>query len=330
MKRFAYFIVSIAAILPASSVRAEDSPTAQTIINAWQAREKKIDSFDIRWWSKRTQPPESPPINAINLRAAFHEIKPQPAGAAQPTGPSIWRYRLLMDKSNRFLFEEFGQDYLPDKEEFIPHHVIEVYDGITVKALYDTGRISHHLNITNLPIELKTRWINWAFPLQLSLMPIRDKVGFLSDTSKLVLDQEADSVENTRVLLLGDEKFTLRIDPAKDFVPLSCTFSSGVVDVHLVYQPHETVGWVPKSWTQRRNASSESATVTRCVINSPIADSDFELDLTGGAVVQNRTANSVSFSILYPDGKQRELTPLEFSKPFEDLLKTEKDPDEAK
>ena len=36
-----------------ASARADDTPDLKTIIDVWKAREKNVESFDFRWWSKR-------------------------------------------------------------------------------------------------------------------------------------------------------------------------------------------------------------------------------------------------------------------------------------
>ena len=114
------------------------------------------------------------------------------------------------------------------------------------------------------------------------------------------------------------------VDPAKDYLPVRWASTSGDFRADFSYQSDQVFGWVPHSWTIKRLHDSETATISQFAINKPIADSEFELELPNGALVENSSNGTTTLSIIYPDGKQRLLEPGEFNgHNFQDLLKTE-------
>jgi hypothetical protein len=318
MKSFGSIAVSVATLMFANSAVAEDAPTAQTIVKAWQERANKIESLDVSWWSKRTDAADPhPPVSMMDDQRA---IRPVPELVA------IWRYRFLMDGKNRFLFEVLGHDWIPEKGEFIPSHIVEEWDGKSLKVFYDSGRFTHHVTIQDFPLILPKR--NWELhtrPIEMGFGPTHMGFELIPETSHLVLAKETETIENSQVLIIGNEDYTFRVDPKKDFLPLRCTASSGALEIQISYQPNDVVGWVPKSWMQKTDRFSESGTVTQCTINQPIDDSQFKFDLRGGVSLQNNNTKPITTSIIYPDGKQRELKRSEWNKPFEELLKDEHD-----
>ena len=100
--------------------------------------------------------------------------------------------------------------------------------------------------------------------------------------------------------------------------------ADSATEISISYVADESNGWVPQSWTLETSFGhvKESATVTKFSINKPIADSEFELDFSSGAIVQEKN----ELALVYPDGKRRQLQPAEIDgHNFQDLLNTEPD-----
>ena len=98
--------------------------------------------------------------------------------------------------------------------------------------------------------------------------------------------------------------------------------TDAATQISISYVHDESNGWMPHSWTidALRGLLKESATVTTFAINKSIADSEFELDYSGGAIVQE----AKQLSIVYPDGKRRQLQLAEINgHNFQDLLNSE-------
>ena len=317
MKSFGCIAVSVAALIFAKSAVAEDAPTAQSIANAWKERANNIESIDVSWWSKRTDAADPDASASKNVNPTG--IHPKPASAA------IWRYHFVMDAKNRLFLEALGHEWIPEKGEFIPRRVVEVWDGKSYKAFYETGRYNHHVIIEDRPSIGKCSLDYYSRPIEVAFGPTLNRIELVRNTSNLALANETEPLHDSRVLIIGDNNYTFRVDPERDFVPLQCSTASDSLDVitQISYQPNDLVGWVPKSWSRTGFGHSESATVTQCTINGPIADSQFELDLSGGAVLQNNNTSPPTFSIIFPDGKKRELERSEWLKSFRELLKDE-------
>jgi hypothetical protein len=316
----------VIALLPLllACARADEKPDLQTIIDAWKAREQKVESFDFRWWSKRHESRDAnlPGANPIGtLKDKFVPGNP----IAKPENDSIWRYRFVVDAGSRYLYEEFGHDWIPEKGEFVPSHSVELFDGKLLKYFYGKGRFDHpHVTIEENPKGPLVGRSTWADPIKMVFRPF-SLASRTFDPKNLVLTNETEMIDNNRVLVLGDENRTVWVDPAKDYLPVRWASTAGDYRAEVTYQRDEVVGWVPHSWTIKRLRDSETATVTQFAINKPIADSTFALDLRDGALLQNNSERPITLSIIYPDGKQRLLKREEHSKSFEELLKTEPD-----
>ena len=228
-----------------------------------------------------------------------------------------------MDAKNRLFFEVVGHEWMPKTAEFIPWHVVEIEDGKSYRIFYDTGRVNHHVIIEDTPAIPKRYLEFYSRPIEVAFGPILNRIELIHNTNNLALAKET-----LPVLIIGDENYSFRIDPKRDFVPLRCSTASDSLDeiTQISYEPNDLVGWVPQSWSRKAYGFREFATVTQCTINHPIDDSQFELDLSGGAYLQHRSHTGPdSLSIIFPDGKQRELKRSEYTKSFEELLKSEND-----
>jgi hypothetical protein len=301
-----------------ASARADDKPDLQTILDAWKAREKKVESFDFRWWSKHHES-HGESLPAANNLAQGNAIP-------RPENYSIWHYRFVVDSRNRYFYEEVGHSWIPKKGDFVPTHTVVLFDSKSYKTLSDKG----HFDCPVLTVKEYTAGrpvprSTWADPIKFEFRPLSLAMGMFG-ANNLTLANQTEIIDNHRVCVLSDEYRTVWVDPAKDYVPVRWAATSGDLRAEISYQSDESVGWVPHSWTIRRLPDSETATVTRFAINKPIADSEFELDLSGGAILENSSDGGITRSIIYPDGKQRPLKPGEFDgHNFQDLLKTEPD-----
>ena len=311
----------VIALLPLllASARADDKPDLQTILDAWKAREKNVESFDFRWWSKRLESrDENRPAN----------YPAQINWAPRPENDSIWRYRFVVDSRNRYLYEQSGRDWNPESGTFVPIHYVEVSDGKLLKYFYDKGQLVYPLLIVKEDRkDLRLVRDTWADPIKMVFRPSSFALGTF-DPKNLVLVNETEMIDNHRVLVLRDEKQMVWVDPANGNLPVRWTSTSGDYRADVAYEPDEIVGWVPHSWTIKQPHDLETATVTQFAINKPIVDSTFELDLSGGAIVQDWSKRPMTLSINYPDGKQRLVTTGELGfkgKNFQELLKSEPD-----
>ena len=321
MKSFGSIAVSVVALMFVGSVRSDDTPTTQEIVNAWKSREQKIKSFDVTWWSKRIVSAASLPYPS-NLTESERQALPDHA--------SIWRFHLVMDAEDHFFYEEYGRDYIPEKSEFAPRHVVETCDGKTFKTFFDTGLISHRVTSIADPDIVKGVTGSWGgsgIPIQIVFRPFDEHVGdkhvgvFFDPTIFL---QKAETIEREHTLTINIANRTIWVDPEKGFAPIRYSLNGGDPDITISYEPNETVGWMPKSWTLKGWKYSETATVSQCTINGPISDSQFEMDLHGqGAILQINGKGKFDLAIIYPDGKQRPLTPSDHGKSFDQLVKTE-------
>ena len=216
----------------------------------------------------------------------------------------------MADAGGRFLVEEFGHEWIPEKREFVLKHTVDLFDGKSSKSFYDQGRFDHlYVTVSENPKDPRLAGSIWVDLIKLTFRPF-SLAARAFDAKKLVLTDETEMIDNHRVLVMGDENRKVWVDPAKDYVPVRWASTSGDLRAEISYQPDVVVGWVPHSWTIRRSNSSETATVTRFAVNKPIADSEFELDLPNGALVENRSNGTVTLSIICPDGKQRPLKTL--------------------
>src|SRR5262249_54696461 len=92
-------VLPLIAPLTSRAVSSDDvRVTLDTIIKAWDNRAKKIESFDFRWWSKRSNARQEHPPEAKNVSP--EEVRPKPESSF------IWRYRFANDAKGRGRLEE--------------------------------------------------------------------------------------------------------------------------------------------------------------------------------------------------------------------------------
>ena len=314
----------VIALLPLilASARADDKPDLQTILDAWKAREKSIQSFDVRWWSKRSE----------NAKADANNK------AAETDDPFINRYRFLVDARGRMKLTEVGRQWVRSKSDFAPWDTVDLFDGDHRKILATGGAADYPRVILDPmpPPDGADTKIFLRDPRALQLnMVFRPLNGtfHVFDSAQLKLKNEMEMIGSTRTLVLDHGQGSVWVDPSKDYLPIRYTEDhqgTTIRQIEISYVYSDVYGWVPDSWTSsrmdaaRQRPMTDFAKVIEYSINKPIADSEFELDLSAGAYVTDYPAKE-SY-ILRPDGTRRRLKPGELNgHNYEELLKSEPD-----
>ena len=297
----------VIALLPLlfASARADDKPDLQTILDAWKAREKKVESFDFRWRSKRF---EDGATNSARQRAKslrgdeeFH----------LPDTTYIAKYRFVMDDRERIRMDHDDNEWSLDKEDYVPRTSVLIYDGTNEKRLFKGGGNG----ITGAFIGGDHRdsigKLLWLFPVTMTFRPLTG-ASAVFDEKKLALSQNSADSEGNGLIVLNTENSEVAVDPTKDYVPVRLVekFQGNISCRMTISHRHDPVdGWIPQSWTinllnpNGKPYTSESATVVEHSINKAATDSEFDLDLSGGAYVQDHT-NGQRY-ILRADGQHR-------------------------
>ena len=319
MKLARYIAIVLIPLLLASA-HANDQPDLQTILDAWKAREKNTQSFELRWRSKHFEDASSP-----RALEASEGKTPTPI----PDATHIIQYRYLTDALGRARCEDIGKQWAPDKADFVPRSHVEVFDGKSVNTQYLPGQAGYPVAFLNEKTRAKTGEHVWMMPLNLVYRPL-SRVGSLYDPTKLALAQES---ANDGLLILGDDNGKVWVDPAKDFLPTRYNqnhVGRNGVRMEITYSRKSDQSWVPDTWivemvrSNEKVYMAESAKAIEISINKPIADSEFELDLSGGSFVSDNLKDGEY--ILRPDGTRRRLKPDELNDHnYEELLKSEPD-----
>ena len=111
-------------------------------MDAWKAREKKLNRSTFAGGRSDTNLVTQ--IHQARILWARSKAKVVPGNQiAKPENDLIWRYRFLADAGDRFLFEEFGHEWNPEKGDFVPMHSEELFDGKSSKSFYDKGLFDH-------------------------------------------------------------------------------------------------------------------------------------------------------------------------------------------
>jgi hypothetical protein len=308
-------------VLAAAFASAEDkSSDLIRVINAWKNREKQIESFDIRWWSKRFE------------SGSFNTGGPAPNQAGDHPKPDqtfVVAYRYLMDGQNRIREEERGREWSNDKVEFVPREVAQIFDGTLNHTFYmkdQLGYPSLHIGGNNNDTVGKLVWLH---PVNMAFRPFGKSTGIF-DEKKLSLDDKPSVIDGVPMWALHDGERTVMVDPEKEYIPIRCTtVKAGITrwEFDISYAHDENCGWVPQSWTIKYRGPvgllvSETAKVLSFSVNKQIADSEFDLDLREGAYVNDYSKKEQY--ILRPDGTRRSLAPGEFNgKNYQELLQGE-------
>lgn len=311
--RLVYHLAIVLIPLLPASVRADDKPDLQKIIDAWKAREKTTESFDFHWVSKR-------------FSAGTNSESKMPSGIVyhkKPASTYIWQYRFVFDANGRSRVEEKGRMWVADVGDFSPFSMIYIYENnAETMSILEKGDRGYPLMQINrsppLPPDTPVRPI-----MDMIFRPLTPGANSV-DPSMLKLTDETESIDNAPTLILTDGSKKIWVDPAKDFVPVKCIRWNS--EFTIEYKHDQSNGWLPISFKLDADGGkyTESATVSQFTVNQPIDASEFAPTFEGGAIISD--ASKHSLSIAYPDGKQRLLKQGEFTgKNFQDLLKSEPD-----
>jgi len=315
-------------LLARPSVIADDAPaTVDTITSAWNARQASIESFDFEWWVKRFESGEWNP--AVRLDAARKHVEAVPP----PDTTFIATYRYVMDRG-RIRMEYKGKEWSTDKSEFVPKHYVEIFDGNIRKSHFlESASGFPSASLGGFNNNNTVGKLVWLHPLNMVYRPF-DKAAGIFDSKKLSLKQEMSASESGPVMVLGHGEGDVWVDPKRDYLPIRYIVLRDGVKVwqmDLSFNHDERDGWVPNSWTinqldrDGKARASESAKVLKFSINKPVADAEFELDLSAGAYVNDISAKQVY--IVRPDGSRREIKRGEYNgHNYKELL--ESDPTE--
>jgi hypothetical protein len=318
------------ALLPLllASARADDKPDVQTILDAWKAREKKTESFDFRWWAKHFESSSYHLSQAANIGRPYNSTQ----AATIPDTTFVAEDRFLMDGRGRIRFDDKSKEWAADKADLVPRSSIDLFDG-------KIRQIQHYdLESGDSTLILRENKIHSGaygavmHPLATVYRPISIGIaGF--EAKNLTLANENATVDNKLVLVVDYGNGKVWIDPNKDYLPVRYTIEDKGVTywrTEITYTRDDDHGWLPQSWTVEaldksgKIQISEIARVVQFSINKPIADFEFELKLSGGALVYDLINKSEY--ILRPDGTRSELDPGKFNgHNLQELLKSEPD-----
>jgi len=297
---------------------ADDSPvTLDTIINAWKAREEKIETFDFRWWSKHFESADLE--NRGGDDAEF--IRP---------------CRLVGDAKGRLRFEAKGREWDREANEYVNRMRIEVFDGVH-SITFTQDRDLTYPDLTYPQATIRDKGISMTS----GVLPT---VSFKLETVPVIIAFRATKIhhaytnyqnlefnEDTGLGTSGRGNHSkVDFDSAKDFMPtrLMMPFNRGQKQVEIDYARDETAGWVPHSWKYSftnatgKQIASDEATVMQYSINKPVEENEFKLDYPDGTVF-----NTVQqMYILRADGRRQRVVPGTVSREtYQRLLDSEPD-----
>ena len=321
----------VIALLPLllASVRADDKPDLQKILDAWKAREQNTKSFDFRWRSKRFDDGSDhiPPSSRLQWAK-------KPADRVDPPDTTyIAKYRFLMDDKDRLRRERDDVEWSVEKNDYLPRTSVELFDGSINKLLYTDGASQFKIAFIGTD-HTHIGELLWLWPVRLTFRPLTGGSAVFNRESLAISanSEGGDLIALKDAQLHSNTQLEVWVDPTKDFAPirLTGTYKGNVVSRLSISHRHDPVdGWIPQAWTIEvyRNDGklkmSESATVTEHSINKSAAESDFDLDLSSGGVwVTDRSYDNVY--ILRPDGTKRPILKGEFNgHNYEELMNSE-------
>jgi hypothetical protein len=303
------FTASLLLAGPPRLASADDAAaTLDTITSAWNARQTSVESFDFEWWVKRFESGEWNP--RVRLEAAKNHAESAPP----PDATFIATYRYAMDARGRIRMEYKGKEWSIDKSEFVSKHYVEIFDGNIRKSHFLESALGHpSASLGGFNNNNTVGKLVWLHPVNMVYRPF-DKATGIFDSKKLELMHESPASESGPLMVLGFGEGDVWVDPNRDYLPVRyIVLRDGVKtwQMDLSFNRDERDGWAPNSWTideldrDGKSRVSESAKVLKFSINKPIADSEFELDLSAGAYVNDVSAKQVY--IARPDGSHREI-----------------------
>ena len=320
-----WFLLALLALWSVPA-RSDDAPSLDTILKAWQAREQSTKSFDFRWRSKRFD--NGSFQSALLRRQAARNHEGDPVYAPETT--YIAKYRFLLDDKDRLRLEHEDVEWSLDKKDYLPRTTVDIFDGSNNKTLFKGGVSEFNVAFIGINQANIGKFL-WLLPIRLTFRSLTG-ASSVFDKDKLTLADNSNSSDVDGFIVLHDDHLReVWVDPTKDYVPVKLfehRQDGSVIDRMTISHRHDPVdGWIPQAWTMevfQKNGqleTSDATTVIEHSINKSASDSDFDLDMSGGAYVRDSKNGQY---ILRPDGTKRPILKGEFNgHNFEELMNSE-------
>jgi hypothetical protein len=318
-------------------------PTIQSVLNAWEQRQKRVQSFRFSWegtdWYNRGLIPGAEP--SADPMYVFPD-----SDASFKTRGSF-----AMDAQGRRRYEHFSMAWNPVLGKLAPASQISVADGRTLREFYPDGL---WMGIRG-PRPYPTGSIQkgdppaWSYvdlwPLTLVFRPLDKRfhmsAGSLYGKKPVLTDREV-TVDGRTCLVIEQGRKEYWVDPARSYLPLRVVETTRVVtpekidlgdvitfQIAIQYSEDKEAGWIPVAWKTEISSRTDtemlfvqSARVTEWQVNRPIPESTFQLAFPPGTFVFVQPMKEEY--ILRADGTRRLILPGEFNgKNYEELRDSE-------
>ena len=313
--------------VPATAVLAANAPVPlSAILEAWQARQNNVKSYEFSWTSTEFQGAHSIIVNNGPETDASFDAKAT----------------YILDGTGRFRLDYVGMEYSPTKRSHVPVTTIDENDGSKRISFFPNGIQDFPNAQISADPDSESANVSQTLPVRLvyrTTDPIFGVVGTenlaVTESSTIVNGMECIGVrqassKNSPLDIL------ILVDPSKKYIPVKyearfqgrpiaqATISSFVRD--------EIYGWVPEEWTLGAKFDksgspswSDSVVVTKSRINHPLPADVFEIQFPVGTWVQNNITNEAY--IVRENGGKRLILPGEFNGTnYRELLESEPGP----
>jgi len=281
----------------------DDTPiTLDTIINAWKAREEKIQTFDLHWWSRHFE------------SASYFAIHNQPRDQRKEDTTFICRYRLAGDAKGRTRFEQQGRQWDTKNGRFADQTTIEVFDGQKSTTLASGGIRGYPYAMVFDKFPQYVVRDHCALPVIVSFRAVKIPNAGFGNCKNLEFDKQSRLTARGK----GVDTF-VDFEPSMDFLPVRVSETwngfndnrAELTEIH--YVSNEASGWVPQTWTYTCKdsagnlLSSDEAKLLKQSINEAVDESEFTLDLPVGTLVQPSVFRSDEDMYLVRAGGRRQI-----------------------
>jgi hypothetical protein len=328
--------VLVSAAGGATAARPEAKPTIESVLQAWDQRQKQVQSFRFSWeatqWYDGAFLPSAhsgPPAEGL------------PASVSYDT-----RTTFVMDAQGRTRIERLDASWHTALKKLVPVPSINVCDGGIHRLLAPEGPTIPLDGAGLIPIGFIDRDIVMSkrtmdlLPVWLVFRPFDERIR-PSDRKKLVLTEDQGVADGRTCLILRQADQIIWVDPKRSFIPLRVCRTARFVtaekvvledcvmfQVEIHYAQDKESSWIPSSWRIEHFSgignvvASTTARVAAYKINSPIPEAAFQLPFLPGTWVNDRIKNE-SY-ILREGGKHRPVLPGEFNgKNYEQIRDSE-------
>ncbi len=297
--------------------------TRQRIISAWNHRQEEITTFRFSW-SGLNFKAEGTSKGAFVGRTKRDRV-PSPGVALDN------RYVFVADANGRLRSDAHTMVWSEEQNEYVSQEVMIVFDGQHKRVFFAQGPDGYPLAFITGDTASELLGQADLLPIRLVYRPFGTAQG-LFNQSALAVTQKKGVVEGEPCVILRHTKDASEdevwVAPSKAFVPVRwVTSRRGRVStqVDISYSEDADYGWVPTSWNvaslspQGAVQSTWSATVTEYKLNTPIADSTFQIEYPVGTWVRNTVTDETY--IVREEGDKRPIMRGEFTGDnYEELL----------